>query len=76
MAKITKEDIVKMSIQELNKALEEAKKVKVVELMKLKSRQTHEQKIYKANKKLVAQISTELTKRRAQEESNTTSNEN
>lgn len=72
---ITKEDIKKMSVPELEKALAAAKKIVVVELMKLRSNQTHEQKIYKQNKKNVAQISTELNARE-KAESNTENNEN
>ena len=62
--KATKTDLKKLSEAELMKMAEEHKAVKLKSLFKLRSRESHEQKLYKQSKKLVAQINTELTARR------------
>jgi ribosomal protein L29 len=70
MTQINKEEIRKMSIAELQKALQEAKKQKSVIGLKLRAKQSHDQKEYKYNKLLIAQVSTELRAKELTNESN------
>lgn len=70
MTKLTNEDLRKLTDQELKKLLGESAGSKVVQLLKLRSRESHEQKLYKQNKKLVAQIKTELNARELLNSSN------
>ena len=63
-AKVKFEEFKGMSDVEIQKMLLEAKKIKVIEIHKLRNKQTHEQKVYHANKKLVAQLHTEMTRRK------------
>ncbi len=68
MALPTKEELRKMSAADLVKTLDKAARTVMTEGMKLRSQQTHEQKIYHANKKLVARIKTEQTNRNSKVE--------
>lgn len=63
MTTLTKDEIKKMNTQELQNKIAECKKMLVSELMKLRGSQSNEQKFYKQNKKLIAQIYTELNSR-------------
>lgn len=63
MTVITQEEVTKLSEQELMKALSEAMNTKTSQLLRLRTNETHEQKIYLQNKKLVARIKTELKSR-------------
>lgn len=62
--KTTKIDIAKMSDSELIKLREEHRASKTRALFKLRSQESHEQKLFKASKRLIAQINTELTARK------------
>jgi ribosomal protein L29 len=70
MSQIKIDEIKKMSVEELKKTLTEAKKEISVIGLKLRSQQSHDQKDYKYNKKLSAQILTELRARELTIESN------
>ena len=62
--KTTTTDLRKLSDAELIQLKAENQAVKAKSLFKLRSKESHEQKLYKGSKKLVAQISTELTARK------------
>lgn len=62
--KTIKIELSKLSEAELIKLRDEHRANKMNALFKLRSRETHEQKLYKASKKLVARINTELTTRK------------
>ncbi len=62
--KTTEIDIAKMSDSELIKLRDEHRASKTRALFKLRSQESHEQKLYKASKKIVARINTELTARK------------
>jgi ribosomal protein L29 len=64
------EDIKKASDAELKKLLTEALKQKAVIGLKLRANQSHDQKTYQSNKKMVAQIKTELRSRELTAQSN------
>lgn len=68
MAKIVLEDIRKMSDKELKDALEKAQKEVLHDKMQLRTMQSHETKIYKANRKLIAQIKGEQRSRELKKE--------
>jgi ribosomal protein L29 len=70
MAKITQEELKKMSDPELRKALTKAKNEKAKLGLELRSQQTHDQKTYKLNKLVIAQINTELRSRELTNQSN------
>lgn len=70
MAKITNEEIRKMSEAELKKALTKAKNEKAKIGLNLRSQQSHDIKEYKQNKLVIAQINTELRSRELTNQSN------
>jgi ribosomal protein L29 len=67
---MTTAEIKKLSVAELVKKLAEAKNEKAEIGLKLRSNESHDQKNYHNNKKLIAQINTELRERELTNESN------
>lgn len=70
MPKLNIEEIRKLSDSELRKKLVEAKNAKAKLSLELRSQQTHDQKTYRENKLLIAQINTELRSRELTSQSN------